>query len=123
MNAEVTNGLGEYVAIANLTAVGAMILIVVVGFVWTITRGLPRAFSLVSELIHTSRAAEAASRSEFFAALDRQTAARAEAAKSGHDAAMRLADNVYDLTHELRQQNEERRAASNLQRPVAIGAG
>jgi hypothetical protein len=100
---EATNGLGSYMALANLTVVGALVLVFVVGFFWTITRGLPRAFTLVSELISSGRETEAASRKQFIDALEVQAKTRAEAAKAGHEAASRIADNLDDLTKELRR--------------------
>jgi hypothetical protein len=100
---ETSNGLGEYMALANLTVVGALIIVFVVGFFWTITRGFPRAFTLVSELIHSGRENEATSRKQFIDALEVQAVTRAEAAKGGHEAASRIADNLDDLTRELRR--------------------
>jgi hypothetical protein len=104
MNPEVTNGLSEYMALANLTAVGAGIIIFVVLSLWIVMKGVPT----LIDREDTSRREFLKALDRCLAALDRQAAARSEAAKSGHDAAFRLADNLQDLTAEVRRVNDTR---------------
>jgi len=102
-----SNGLGEYMQIANMTVVGALILVIVICSIFLVTKGVPRAIEKLSEFVNgimeRNEAAQKESRNQFIAALDRQAQARAESAKGGHDAAMRIADNLHDLTEEVRQ--------------------
>ena len=100
-----SNGLGQYMQIANLTVVGALILVIVVCTIFLVTKGIPRAITLVSEFVNRvmdrNEAAQTEARNQFIQALNDQARARAEAAKGGHDAAMRIADNLHDLTQEV----------------------
>ena len=102
---DTSNGLGNWMAAANFTVVGALLVVFVGGFFWLMFHGLPRAFGLVSELIQSSQESQALARKEFIDALSAQQAGRLEAAKGGHDAAMRIADNVHELTVEVRRLN------------------
>lgn len=96
------NGLAQYMALANLTAVGAGILVFVVLAIWVVTKGIPALIDRWDNAQQRSEKAHAESRREFLDALQGQQTARSEAAKAGHDAAFRIADNLYDLTNELR---------------------
>ena len=100
-----SNGLGDWMAAANFTVVGALLVVFVGGAFWLAFHGLPRAFGLVSDLIHSSQVAADLARKEFIEALNAQAAGRMEAAKGGHDAAMRIADSVQELTGEVRRLN------------------
>ena len=102
-----SNGLGEYMQLANLTVVGALILVIVVCTIFLVTKGIPKAIDRISEFLNgimvRHESAQKETQNQFIAALDRQAQARAESAKGGHDAAMRIADNLHDLTEEVRQ--------------------
>jgi hypothetical protein len=111
------NGLSEYMDLANLTCVGAGIILLV----WIITRGVPNLIDRWENAEQRHEKAAAESRREFLTALDRQATARTEAAKSGHDAAMRLADNLHDLTEEVRRTNPGR--PSFQHRPTSLAGG
>ncbi len=102
-----SNGLGNYMALANLTVVGALIIVFVVGAIWIITRGLPRGAERLDGILLRHENSLADSRREFLTALNTQTASRTDAAKAGHDAAMRIADNLHDLTEEVRRGHEQ----------------
>lgn len=105
MMAETTNGLAEYMALANLTAVGAFIMIFVVLSLWIVTKGIPKLIDRADAAQQRSDAANAESRREFLAALDRQQIARSEAATAGHDAAVQIATSLRELTDEVRRAN------------------
>ena len=100
-----SNGLGEYMQLANLTVVGALILVIVVCTIFLVTKGIPKAVehlsSFVNSILDRNQAAQTEAQDKFIAALDRQASARVDSAKGGHDVAMRLADNLHDLTNEL----------------------
>lgn len=101
-----SNGLGEYMQIANLTVVGALILVIVICTIFLVTKGIPKAIDRLSDFVNgimvRHESAQKESQNQFILALDRQAQARAESAKAGHDAAMRIADNLHDLTEEVR---------------------
>ncbi len=99
---DTSNGLAEYMALANLTAVGAGIIVFVLLSIWIVTKGIPALIDRWDNAQQRSEKAHAESRREFLEALQSQQAARSEAAKAGHDAAFRIADNLHDLTNELR---------------------
>lgn len=105
MFAESTNGLGELMALANATAVGAGIIIFTVLSLWIVTKGIPKLIDRADAAQQRSDAANAESRREFLAALHGQTEARSESAKGGHEAAMQIANNLRDLTEEVRRAN------------------
>jgi flagellar biosynthesis/type III secretory pathway M-ring protein FliF/YscJ len=112
--AETTNGLADYMALANLTAVGAGIVIFVVLSIWIVTNGIPSLIERWDKSQQRSDTANAESRREFITALNQQASARTESAKGGHDAALRIADNLDDLTKELRRMMDDRpRPAAN----------
>ncbi len=100
------NGLGEYMQVANLTVVGALILVIVVCTIFLVTKGIPKAIehasSFVNGILSRHETTQRETRDAFIAALDRQAASRMESAKSGHDAANRIADELHDLTEEVR---------------------
>lgn len=91
------NGLSFLAPLANLTAVGALIVVVV----WMVTRGFPR-------LLERSDASHSAARGEFLAALDKQTDSRSLAAKSGHEVAARMELDLQAMAAELRRANDMR---------------
>jgi hypothetical protein len=101
-----TNGLNHLMPIANLTVVGALILTIVVCTIFLVTKGIPKAIdgltTFVDKLMDRNEKRQSDTQSQFISALDRQAVARAETAKAGHDAAMRIADNLHDLTEEIR---------------------
>jgi hypothetical protein len=105
---ETTNGLGDYMALANLTAVGAGIIIFVVLSVWIVMKGIPSLIERWDKSQQRSDAVNAESRREFVAALNQQAAARTESARGGHDAALRIADNLQALTNEIRRLLDDR---------------
>lgn len=104
-----TNGLGEWMPLANLTVVGALILVIVVCTIFLVTKGIPKAVTMLAEFVDSILKRHEASQSEqlhqFIAALNNQARSRAEAAKQGHDVASRIADNLADLTDEVRSAN------------------
>lgn len=91
------NGLSNLAPIANITAVGALIVMVI----WMVTRGFPR-------LLERSDGVHAASRGEFLAALDRQNESRSAAARSGHEVAARMELDLQAMAAELRRANDLR---------------
>lgn len=101
-----TNGLSHLMPLANLTVVGALIMTIVVCTIFAVTKGVPKAIDGLTKFVdglmdrHEKRHTD--TQNQFIAALDRQAQARAESAKGGHDAAMRIADNLHDLTEEVR---------------------
>ena len=101
-----TNGLGDYMQIANLTVVGALILVIVFCTIFLVTKGIPKAIDKLSEFVNgimdRNEKRQSDTQDQFIQALDRQAKARSESAKAGHDAAMRIADNLHDLTEEVR---------------------
>ena len=100
---ETTNGLGDYVAIANLTAVGAMVLIFVVLSLWVVTKGIPAIIERWDQANQRSEKAQAESQRMFMEALRLQADGRLEAAKSGHEAALKIAESIEELTREVRR--------------------
>lgn len=101
MGATSDNGLGNYMALANLTVVGALVLVFVVFSIWAITRGIPRVFSLFSEQLASHAASAETQRKDFLNALSGQTAARVAAASEGHAAALAIADSLKDVVESL----------------------
>lgn len=105
MNAT-TNGLEHLMPIANLTVVGALILTIVICTIFIVTKGIPKLIDgltrFVDGIMIRAEDRQKDTQDQFIAALDRQAQARSESAKSGHDAAMRIADNLHDLTEEVR---------------------
>lgn len=101
-----SNGLGEYMQLANMTVVGALILVIVVCSIFLVTKGVPKAIEKLSEFVNgimeRNEAAQKESRNQFLTALAQDRQSRTESAKGGHDAAMRIADNIHDLTEEVR---------------------
>lgn len=101
-----TNGLSHLTPLANLTVVGALILVIVVCTIFIVTKGIPKAIdgltAFVDKLMERNDKRQTETQNQFIEALDRQAKARAESAKAGHDAAMRIADNLHDLTEEVR---------------------
>lgn len=104
-----SNGLGEWMQIANLSVVGAMMLCIVLCTLFIVFKGIPNGIKLASEFVNgiMSRHEESQTeqRSQFINALDNQARSRAEAAKQGHDVASRIADNLSELTDEVRTAN------------------
>ena len=98
METATTNGLGSYMAVANLTVVGALVLVFVFTVFWTLTRGLPRVIALLSAVFERHEVALSDSRADFLGALDKQTAARLSAAQGGHEAAGKVAKSLEDLS-------------------------
>jgi Sec-independent protein translocase protein TatA len=102
-----TNGLGQYMQLANLTVVGALILVIVVCTVFLVTKGIPKAIehlsAFVNGIMDRNQQAQTDAQDKFIEALNRQAQARVESAKGGHDAAMRIADNLHDLTREVHE--------------------
>jgi hypothetical protein len=105
----VSNGLGDFMQVANLTVVGALVLVFVFGAFWLATKGIPRAFTLVADLVHSGRESEATIRKEFIDALKEQSASRMQAAAGGHEAATKIADNIQRLAEEIRRLADDRR--------------
>lgn len=106
MNNATSNGLGEYMQVANLTVVGALILVIVVCTIFLVTKGVPKAVehlsTFVNGILTRHEQSQKDARDQFIAALDRQATARQEASRTGHDAANRIADELHDLTEEVR---------------------
>ncbi len=104
-----SNGLGEWMQLANLSVVGAMIVTIVICTVFIITKGIPKGIALasefVSEIMERHETSQSEQRCQFIAALENQAKSRAESAKQGHDVASRIADNLSDLTNEVRSAN------------------
>ena len=92
------NGLGQFVAIANLTAVAVILLLVA----WTVVKGLPAWLDRQDRNEERREKSFSESRREFISALDRQAEARSESARSGHDAASKIAGSLKDLADEVR---------------------
>jgi Flp pilus assembly protein TadB len=101
-----TNGLSHLMPIANLTVVGALILTIVICTIFLVTKGIPKLIegmtAFVNALMERNEKRQTETQNQFIEALDRQARARSESAKAGHDAAMRIADNLHDLTEEVR---------------------
>lgn len=91
------NGLDTFAPVANLTAVGALIWLVV----WMVTKGFPR-------ILERSEVSNATARQEYLAALDRQTEQRAEAAASGHQVAAEMQRDMSKMAAELQRSNDIR---------------
>lgn len=91
------NGLENFGPLANLTAVGALIGLVI----WMVTKGFPR-------LLDRADSARAADRTEFLQALERQTSQRAEAAASGHQVAAQMQLDLARMAAELQRANDIR---------------
>ena len=91
------NGLESFGPLANLTAVGALIGLVV----WMVTRGFPAILQRSDEL-------HAGARQEFLTALDRQSDQRSEAAASGHRVAAQMQADLSNMAAELRRANDLR---------------
>lgn len=97
----VTNGLQAYAPLANLTAVGAMIVLIF----WLICRALPKMLDRQDEREERREQANAAERAEFRRCLDRQAEVRDAAASSGHEAARAIAESLRELSREVRSVN------------------
>lgn len=93
----VDNGLSVYAPLANITAVGCLILMVL----WMVTRGFPK-------LLERSDKAHADGRREFLAALDKQTESRSMSAAAGHEVASRMQGDLHDMAAEFRRSNDMR---------------
>lgn len=89
------NGLEMFGPLANLTAVGALIGLVI----WMVTRGFPA-------LLDRADDAQTEARQEFLAALDRQTDQRAEAVRSGHALGSRLQQDLGRMAAEMQRRND-----------------
>jgi len=113
-----SNGLGEWMQLANLSVVGAMILTIVVCTIFLITKGIPKAVTMAAEFVASildrHETSQKEQRQQFIAALDNQARSRAEAAKQGHDVASRIADNLADLTDEVREANGHPKRRPNV---------
>lgn len=92
------NGLGQFVAVANLTAVAVMLGLIV----WFVMKGLPQHLDRQDRNEERRDKAHVESRNAFFAELRQQTEARTEAAKAGHDAATKIAESLTSLANEVR---------------------
>lgn len=121
-----SNGLGEWMQLANLSVVGALILVIVVCTIFLVTKGIPKAVTMLAEFVDSilkrHEASQSEQRHQFISALDNQARSRAEAAKQGHDVASRIADNLADLTDEVRSANghPQRRQNNAAPQPSAI---
>jgi hypothetical protein len=113
-----SNGLGEWMQLANLSVVGAMILTIVVCTIFLVTKGIPKAVTMLAEFVDSilkrHEASQSEQRQQFISALDNQARSRAEAAKQGHDVASRIADNLADLTDEVREANGHPKRRQNV---------
>lgn len=121
---QVDNGLQLFAPMANLTAVGVLIVLVM----WGIFRGFPRVLDRWDQMsrhftdslakarrefmeVIEARSKENAkalddARREFLAALDRQTEQRSIAAASGHDAAAAIHLDLQNISGEMRRAND-----------------
>lgn len=111
------NGLGQFVAIGNLTAVAVMLLLIV----WVVMKGLPQWLDRQDRNEERRDKAHVESRNAFFAELARQTEARTESAKAGHDAATKIADSLMSLANEVRGWHQDQLTASDWRNSIESG--
>ncbi|RTL03739.1 hypothetical protein EKK58_12320 [Candidatus Dependentiae bacterium] len=111
------NGLGQFVAIGNLTAVAVMLLLIV----WVVVKAVPAYLDRQDRNEERRDKAHVESRNAFFAELSRQTEARTESAKAGHDAAMRIADSLTNLANEVRGWHHDQISSADWRNSLESG--
>lgn len=111
------NGLGQFVAVANLTAVAVMLGLIV----WFVMKGLPAWLDRQDRNEERRDKAHVETRTAFFAELGRQTDARSEAAKSGHEAANAIADRIKDLANEVRGWHQDQVSSQDWRNSLESG--
>ena len=111
------NGLGQFVAIGNLTAVAVMLAL----FAWAIVKGIPAWLDRQDRNEERRDKAHVESRREFFSALDRHNESRTDSAKAGHEAAMRIADSLTNLANEVRGWHHDQISSADWRNSIESG--
>lgn len=111
------NGLGQFVAIGNLTAVAVMLAL----FAWAIVKGIPAWLDRQDRNEERRDKAHVEARREFFAELKQQTDARSESAKTGHDVAFKIAESLTALANEVRGWHHDQISAADWRNSIESG--